>query len=160
MVGKKLIYQRYGPPEQGKRCKKSSWRLFQLQISFRSWNPCNIWLSGDVNMTRIWLAEDVNDQNWAFQKRQYDQNLAVQKRQYDQNLDVYRSQYDQNLDVYRRQYDQNYCVGSVFKEIRAWFRKKFISLLIISSIWWLKTCSMFQLSHPFRSKCQHVSILV
>ena len=48
-------------------------------------------------------------------------------------------------------------VGAVYKDIRTWFRKKFISF------WWFQefnsnTCSTFQLSHPSPSKrqqCQH-----
>ena len=46
-------------------------------------------------------------------------------------------------------------VGAEFKDIWAWFRKIFISLLIISSI---LERSMLQISHPVPSKCQHVRI--
>ena len=47
-------------------------------------------------------------------------------------------------------------VGAVFKNIKPWFMKKFISLLKISNILlYSNSCSMFQLSHPSISKCQH-----
>ena len=107
MVRKKLIYHRFRPPEHGKGWKNWSWSLFQLQISFWSWNPRNMCLWEDVSVTRIGLAADVSDQNLAVSKRQYDQNLAGSKRQFDQNLAVSICQYDHNLDSSRRQYDHN-----------------------------------------------------
>ena len=63
MVRKKLIYHRYLPPEHGKGFLKSSWSLFQLQISLKSSNPRNTCLWEDVSVTRIGLAAEVSDQN-------------------------------------------------------------------------------------------------
>ena len=50
-------------------------------------------------------------------------------------------------------------VGAVFKDFKPWFMNKFISLLIISSIY-SKTCSVFQLSLPSPSKFHHIIILM
>ena len=64
MVRKKIIYHRYRTPEHGKWCEKWSWGLFQLQISFKSWNSRNKCLWVDVSMIKTDDYSQLNSGHW------------------------------------------------------------------------------------------------